>query len=198
MREASAKRHCTVGEAVEVGRDMKAYRLILTHFSQRYPSVPVLPKVAEDYALLAFDFMRVSFQDLLWAPSIMPILIEAFPPGKNENDNEYENEYENESIEKVIGKSSTDYKIKSNDKKNDNRSKNENIDASSEKKRKWSCLCHVWEKDEIQDNCINDDSNNKNLKAENFEFKECTVCAPDNLKNKNKNKNKNQNKNFKT
>ena len=58
----------------------------------------VLISIAEDYALLAFDFMRVSFQDLLWAPSIMPILIEAFPPGKNanENENEYENEYENE------------------------------------------------------------------------------------------------------
>jgi hypothetical protein len=88
LENASVKRHCTVGEAVQVGRDMNAYRLILTHFSQRYPSVPALPSGAVDYALLAFDFMRVPFQDLLWAPAIMPALIEAFPPGEIDNDDE--------------------------------------------------------------------------------------------------------------
>ena len=61
LREASAKRHCTVGEAIQVGRDMKAYRIFLTHFSQRYPSVPALPHSAVDYALLAFDFMKINF-----------------------------------------------------------------------------------------------------------------------------------------
>jgi ribonuclease BN (tRNA processing enzyme) len=37
---ALAKKHSTVQEAIRVGRDMDARRLVLTHFSQRYSSVP--------------------------------------------------------------------------------------------------------------------------------------------------------------
>jgi ribonuclease Z len=35
-----AKKHSTVPEAIRVGRDMDARRLVLTHFSQRYSTVP--------------------------------------------------------------------------------------------------------------------------------------------------------------
>jgi ribonuclease Z len=34
------KKHSTVAEAIMVGRDMDAERLLLTHFSQRYDTVP--------------------------------------------------------------------------------------------------------------------------------------------------------------
>lgn len=38
--DAVAKRHSTVGQALEVARRMNAASVILTHFSQRYPSLP--------------------------------------------------------------------------------------------------------------------------------------------------------------
>jgi ribonuclease BN (tRNA processing enzyme) len=40
--EAVSKRHSTMGEAADVGRRMGAYRVLFTHFSQRYPGVPQL------------------------------------------------------------------------------------------------------------------------------------------------------------
>jgi hypothetical protein len=109
---------------------MKAYRLILTHFSQRYPSVPALPPVALDYVLLAFDFMRVRFQDLLWAPSVMPALVEAFPPGATEDEND------DDAVEAIDGG-------KQKEKENGKESAKGKNDESS-KKRKVACRCHEW------------------------------------------------------
>lgn len=40
--EAEAKRHCTTSEAVQAGAQAGAYRTLLTHFSQRYPKIPVV------------------------------------------------------------------------------------------------------------------------------------------------------------
>ena len=40
--EAQAKKHCTTSEAVAAGAAAGAYRTILTHFSQRYPKIPVV------------------------------------------------------------------------------------------------------------------------------------------------------------
>ncbi len=40
--EAVAKKHCTTSEAVQVGAQAAAYRTLLTHFSQRYPKIPVV------------------------------------------------------------------------------------------------------------------------------------------------------------
>mmetsp|Transcript_5293 Transcript_5293/g.7109 ORF Transcript_5293/g.7109 Transcript_5293/m.7109 type:complete len:548 (+) Transcript_5293:181-1824(+) len=40
--EAVLKRHCTVGEALTVGKKMFAKSVVLTHFSQRYPRIPPL------------------------------------------------------------------------------------------------------------------------------------------------------------
>ena len=37
-----AKRHCTTSEAVQSGAAAGAYRTLLTHFSQRYPKIPVV------------------------------------------------------------------------------------------------------------------------------------------------------------
>lgn len=38
--DARMKRHSTVGEAIDIARRMQAEHVILTHFSQRYPSLP--------------------------------------------------------------------------------------------------------------------------------------------------------------
>lgn len=178
LENASVKRHCTVGEAVQVGRDMNAYRLILTHFSQRYPSVPALPSGAVDYALLAFDFMRIPFQDLLWAPAIMPALIEAFPPGETDNDDEpvpfEERDFSLQAAEGYIA-------------------------AVNIKKRKPGCECDFVPGDFMPEN-------NKHLKLEyelgpdselelKLKVKTCEVCIPVELGGKKKKKEqKRQNK----
>ncbi len=60
--EAVLKRHSTVGEAISIGKKMKAKNVILTHFSQRYPRIPPLQKEGDsvDFPIaVAFDFMKV-------------------------------------------------------------------------------------------------------------------------------------------
>ena len=63
--EALAKNHCTIGEAIQVGKDMKAKRLLLTHFSQRYPVLPPDCVIPNDQPIIAFafDLMRVEIKD---------------------------------------------------------------------------------------------------------------------------------------
>ena len=172
---------------------MNAYRLILTHFSQRYPSVPALPPNSIDYGLLAFDFMRVSFQDLLWAPAIMPALIEAFPPGgKDDNENENDDfDIPNQIIENKKEKQREKQKEKDKTKNKDGeKHKNQNDNGSIEnKKRKMKCRCHEWNPiiDENGNTGISDPSSHP-VSDISF-FKTCAVCAPTEVGGKKKTKN---------
>ena len=68
---------------------MNAFRTILTHFSQRYPSMPPLPATVSN-TIVAFDFMTITFRNLLWAPAATSALSVAFPPVSNDlKDEEY-------------------------------------------------------------------------------------------------------------
>ena len=74
--EAVSKRHSTVSEAMNIAERMNAFRLILTHFSQRYPTMP--PTTLErgnEGPIFAFDFLRISFRDLIWAPHVSKTFI---------------------------------------------------------------------------------------------------------------------------
>lgn len=84
--EAKNKRHSTINEALSIASDMKVFRVILTHFSQRYPKIPPIPTTLQTKTVLAFDYMHVSFSDLLWAPATVPALSEALPPEEEEDD----------------------------------------------------------------------------------------------------------------
>ncbi|CAM9450499.1 unnamed protein product, partial [Chrysoparadoxa australica] len=70
--EAVEKRHSTSAEAIDISVKMGAYRTILTHFSQRYPKLPVLSAgdhtSAAGKVCVAFDLMDVAVKDLTWAP----------------------------------------------------------------------------------------------------------------------------------
>lgn len=58
-QEAWDKQHCTMPEALAVGQRMGAQRIILTHFSQRYPHMPsALTEGFGTNVCLAFDNMR--------------------------------------------------------------------------------------------------------------------------------------------
>lgn len=78
--DARAKRHSTISEAVAVGADAGAARTVLTHFSQRYPSIPYVESGDDGdrrrlaSVVLASDLMHVSFPQLAWAPTLLPAL----------------------------------------------------------------------------------------------------------------------------
>eukprot|EP00178_Gracilaria_changii_P004479 TRINITY_DN1720_c0_g1_i1.p1 TRINITY_DN1720_c0_g1~~TRINITY_DN1720_c0_g1_i1.p1 ORF type:complete len:768 (+),score=114.29 TRINITY_DN1720_c0_g1_i1:1492-3795(+) len=83
--EAKEKRHCTVSEALDVcANKMKAWRTILTHFSQRYPRLPVLDnktlhRLYESRATVACDLMCVDLSRLEDLPRITAALRDTFP-----------------------------------------------------------------------------------------------------------------------
>lgn len=84
--QALQKRHSTVEEALQMAADMGAWRTILTHFSQRYPKLPVgLPANGSEHhnVMLAFDGMCVPFKLLLELPRVLPAIACAFAePGE--------------------------------------------------------------------------------------------------------------------
>jgi hypothetical protein len=57
---ALAKRHSMTGEAVEIGARARAFRTILTHFSQRYPKIPAIGASFTASTCIAFDLLSVN------------------------------------------------------------------------------------------------------------------------------------------
>ncbi|XP_062156167.1 tRNAse Z TRZ4, mitochondrial [Alnus glutinosa] len=74
VEEAIAKNHSTTMEAVEVGNSAGAYRIILTHFSQRYPKIPIFDETHMHKTCIAFDMMSVNVADLPVLPKVLPYL----------------------------------------------------------------------------------------------------------------------------
>lgn len=72
LEEAIGKKHCTTKEAVEAGAAAGAYRTLLTHFSQRYPKVPLIDENFVHHVAIAFDLMTVRLIDLPHLPALVP------------------------------------------------------------------------------------------------------------------------------
>mmetsp|Transcript_19884 Transcript_19884/g.41926 ORF Transcript_19884/g.41926 Transcript_19884/m.41926 type:complete len:939 (+) Transcript_19884:151-2967(+) len=99
--DAMVKRHCTVGEALHVAKEMNAKTIILTHFSQRYPKIPVLgdtddkqanntlptsavidssPPSPHDMKIIhAFDFMTITPSNIPVASKLTPAVQLLYP-----------------------------------------------------------------------------------------------------------------------
>jgi ribonuclease Z len=86
---ASQMRHCTMAQAIDVGRRMKAKYTILWHFSQRYAKIPFRhdskgddkseeKEQRADNVCISFDFMRVHLSDLPRACELVPIFESMF------------------------------------------------------------------------------------------------------------------------
>ena len=58
--EAIARNHSTTMEAIEVGDSAGVYRIILIHFSQRYPKIPIFDETHMHKTCIAFDMMSVN------------------------------------------------------------------------------------------------------------------------------------------
>ncbi|KAL2136592.1 hypothetical protein VTI74DRAFT_2897 [Chaetomium olivicolor] len=117
--DAVAKKHSTLSEALEVGRKMGARRILLTHFSQRYPKLPVVgqggvlkgddngkgdgekEENGEDSkeeekrdveVLFAFDMMRVKLGEFRQAAKFLPALRRLLEEGEKAGEGEEEEE----------------------------------------------------------------------------------------------------------
>ena len=82
LPEAIKKNHSITKEAIEVGVAAGVYRIFLTHFSQRYPAVPVFDTSHNNTTSIAFDMMTVNLADLPVVPEILPAfrLLFSLPP----------------------------------------------------------------------------------------------------------------------
>ncbi|KAL8139464.1 hypothetical protein V2J09_005485 [Rumex salicifolius] len=74
MEEAVARNHSTTGEAIQVGESAGVYRIILTHFSQRYPKIPVFSDAYTHKTSIGFDLMSINMADLPVLPKVLPYL----------------------------------------------------------------------------------------------------------------------------
>ncbi|CCE64343.1 hypothetical protein TPHA_0H01370 [Tetrapisispora phaffii CBS 4417] len=87
VEDAIQKRHCTINEAIEVSNTMNARKLILTHFSQRYPKLPQMDRNIEIKAneyCFAFDGFIVSYDKIGEQQKIFTILNKLFDDEKQE------------------------------------------------------------------------------------------------------------------
>lgn len=78
QEDAISKKHSTTSEALEVGRRMRAGEVVLTHFSQRYPRVPVMEPGHDPTFCVAFDGMilnRATYAILPAAASVLSQLL---------------------------------------------------------------------------------------------------------------------------
>lgn len=72
IEEAISRNHSTTAEAIEAGDSAGVYRIILTHFSQRYPKIPVFDESHMHKTCIAFDMMSVNLADLPVLPKVLP------------------------------------------------------------------------------------------------------------------------------
>eukprot|EP00049_Salpingoeca_infusionum_P018302 m.356594 g.356594 ORF g.356594 m.356594 type:complete len:919 (+) comp17587_c0_seq1:304-3060(+) len=73
---AVVKKHSTTGEAVQLALRMNAGVVVLTHFSQRYPCIPVVDEAFNQQTTFAFDLMSIPLHRAQRLPHLTPALEE--------------------------------------------------------------------------------------------------------------------------
>ncbi|KAJ7316154.1 hypothetical protein JRQ81_002316 [Phrynocephalus forsythii] len=69
--EAVEKTHSTTSQAIKVGMEMNAEFIMLNHFSQRYAKIPLFSDDFSKKVGIAFDHMRVNFDDIAAIPKLL-------------------------------------------------------------------------------------------------------------------------------
>jgi ribonuclease Z len=85
--EAMLKKHSTVGEALSVATKMQAKAVLLTHFSQRYPKMPLLEPQSDSASnelttmpvVFCFDFMNLTPGTIMQAAKLTDALRLLYP-----------------------------------------------------------------------------------------------------------------------
>jgi ribonuclease Z len=76
--DALAKKHSTTSDALRIGKEMGARRILLTHFSQRYQKIPVMDSKSDQVAIVAFDYMRCLLGDFAKLAHFRPALLKLY------------------------------------------------------------------------------------------------------------------------
>nr|XP_044986580.1 zinc phosphodiesterase ELAC protein 2 isoform X2 [Jaculus jaculus] len=69
--EAVEKTHSTTSQAIDVGMRMNAKFIMLNHFSQRYAKIPLFSPDFNEKVGIAFDHMKVCFEDFPTVPKLI-------------------------------------------------------------------------------------------------------------------------------
>lgn len=69
--EAMEKRHSTTSQAIDVGMNMNAKFIMLNHFSQRYAKIPLFSSDFNQRVGVAFDHMKIHFEDFSVLPQLL-------------------------------------------------------------------------------------------------------------------------------
>lgn len=92
---ADAKFHTTISQVLETGKRLNAYRMITTHFSQRYPKTYLFPNDEEREKahnggkyLTANDLLTIPLCSLEWLYNILPIIEEIFKDLEDDEDDD--------------------------------------------------------------------------------------------------------------
>ncbi|CAZ82142.1 unnamed protein product [Tuber melanosporum] len=105
LPEAITKKHSTTSEAINAGKEMGAKNFILTHFSQRYPRLPILSAVDNGpEVLIAFDLCRVRLGDVKRFGAFIPALTELYEEADEEKIEGEEEVEEEPVVEEKKGK----------------------------------------------------------------------------------------------
>ena len=84
IEEAVLKKHSTIGEAVQAGKDMGARKTALVHFSQRYPKAPTFGEVSASDVVYGFDYMRFKVGQVNRFQRLVPGVAEVYKGGEDE------------------------------------------------------------------------------------------------------------------
>jgi len=84
LADAEEKRHSTTTEAINSSKAMGAKFLMMTHFSQRYPKIPIFED--SDNLSIAFDLMTISPRYFKLLPALTPCLRAMFVQQEEEDD----------------------------------------------------------------------------------------------------------------
>lgn len=111
--EAMLKKHSTVGEALSVATKMQAKAVLLTHFSQRYPKMPLLEsqcvsansEVTMMPVVFCFDFMNLTPDTILQASKLTDALQLLYPGEVEKKSNDEVDAKEIMSIPGLFAKS---------------------------------------------------------------------------------------------
>lgn len=77
--DAKWKKHTTIGQAIEIGKKVNAWRTILTHFSPRYQKIAeIADRNFETKTMVAFDHMRIKLSYFDWAYKMLDIYRKLF------------------------------------------------------------------------------------------------------------------------
>ena len=100
--DAKNKGHTTTAQAMELIKEIKPWRAVLTHFSCRYMKVAeILPEHKENKVMVAFDHMRMNLSDFEWAYRFLDIF-EKVISNEKEDDDEADNA--DEEVKQMQGK----------------------------------------------------------------------------------------------